>query len=151
MELANCLVAIGGDRGYTVPKYNVSAAEIAVLCQIHGVDAVFDVEPTGSQDRNSRSELERLLRIYPAKDDDNNQIVRQVYPGVAPVLHQELADLGLPDESFKALTRVTVERAVPKKTLKKAVEKPAPITDTAQVSGSDDVSSIFDDEEDVMN
>ena len=144
MELANCLLALGGDRGNTVPKHNVTPAEIAVMCHIHGVDAVFDIEPLDSQaERSNSQELERLLLLYPAKVEDGSPVVRAVYPGRSPVLHTELVDLGLPEEAFR-----TIERAAPtaKKTAKKTAkaEKPAPVGETAPLAN--DATHLFDDE-----
>lgn len=115
MELSNVLLALGGDRNNTVPKERVTPAEIAVLAAIHGNDAVFDIEPLGETVSISfRDERERLLRTYPAKNEDNKLIVLEVYPGVAPVLHTDIASLGLDESLFKP-----VEHAKP------ATEKPA--------------------------
>lgn len=149
MELANCLVALNGDRGNTVPKYEVTPAEIAVLCAIHGLDAVFDIEPTGGDvKRSTRDELERLLRLYPAKDEDNNLVVRKVYAGASPVMHQTIEDLGLPEESFKTLERVTAKASPKKAKAKPAAEKPAPVAEVARIDN--DATALFeDDAEDV--
>lgn len=152
MELANIMLKLGGDDANTVPKYGVTAAEIAVLCAVHGSDAVFDIEPTAETVRRSaREERDRLLALYPAKDQDNNDIVLSVYPGMTPMLHTELADLGLDESLFKATKRA--EPAAPKKIKPvKAAEKPAPISEIAPASN--DATHLFDDEpetSDVMN
>jgi hypothetical protein len=141
MELANILLALGGDRGNTVPKFNVTPAEIAVLCAIHGSDSVFDIKPTGETlERSNRDERERLLETYPALDQDKRSIVLSVYPGSSPILHTELADLGLDETLFKAETHVTPKPATKKKPAK--VEKPAPISDIVPEPAGE---SIFDD------
>ena len=44
MRLYNCLLALAGDTGNTVPKANITAAEIALLQAIHGSDAVTDID-----------------------------------------------------------------------------------------------------------
>lgn len=145
MELANVTLALSGDRGNTVPKYNVTPAEIAVLCHIHGGDAVFDIEPTGkSVERSFREEVLRLVELYPGPQHDRAQKVHAVYPGSNPVLHTEIADLGLPEELFLALKRAEPVKAKPKIAPPKA--KPAPIA--AEVTG--DVGSLFDEDADVM-
>jgi hypothetical protein len=146
------MLKLGGDDANTVPKYGVTAAEIAVLCAVHGSDAVFDIEPTTETVRRSaREERDRLLALYPAKDQDNNDIVLSVYPGMTPMLHTELADLGLDESLFKATQRA--EPAAPKKIKPpKAAAKPAPITENA--AASNDATHLFDDEpetDDVMN
>ena len=40
MQTANVLLALGGKRGESVPKYGVTPAEVVVLQQLHGQDAV---------------------------------------------------------------------------------------------------------------
>ncbi len=114
MKLANIMLAIGGGRDNTLPKYEVTAAEIAVLQAIHGEDAVFDVDPTTKDAMNdygrlrtNREELIRLKAIYGrAKDGQGNAIVEGLYPGSAARVFEDFDELGLPDDYFKALGRV---------------------------------------------
>lgn len=146
MELANVMLALSGDRANTVPKYAVTPAEIAVLCAIHGTDAVFDIEPAGTLDtpRSAREERDRLVALYPAKDEDNREIVLVVYPGVSPIVHTELADLGLDESLFKAVQHA--EPAEPKKIKPPKAAKPAPVAEI--VPASNDATHLFDDEPD---
>lgn len=144
MELANILLALGGDRNNTVPKYRVTPAEIAVLSAIHGTDAVFDIVPLNETETISfRDERERLMRSYPAKNEDNNSIVLQVYPGTAPVLHTTLESLGLNESLFKPTEHA---KPAPAKAPKKAakVEQPEPISKIVKDPTSAD--HLFDDE-----
>lgn len=114
MKLANIMLAIGGGRDNTVPKYGVTAGEIAVLRAIHGEDAVFDVEPTDKDAlnendgiRTNRQELARLKGIYgKASDSNNSPIVEQLYPGAAARVFEAFDELDLPDDYFKATGRV---------------------------------------------
>lgn len=118
MEIANVIVSLGGDGGNTVPKFGVTAAEIAVLRAIHGEDAVHDIEPIGDKRVNNREELSRLKLIYGgAKDGNQNAFVDLLYPGIAARIFETLEELDLPEEFFKAETRVRA----PKKTLTPAV------------------------------
>jgi hypothetical protein len=143
MQLANCLLAIGGQRGNSVPKYRVTPAEIAVLMAIHGVDAVYDITPLDEEiERSSRDEKARLFEKYPAKDDDGRIVVEAVYPGNAPVVHQDIEDLGLPEELFATTERVS---AKPKAKKAKGAAKPKPAVETAKVQNSAD--DLFDDED----
>lgn len=108
MELANCLIAIAGDRGNTVPKYSVTAAEIAVLRAVHGDQAVFDIVPVGKDDSiNNGAEYARLRETYRARDEDGQPIILSVYPSPYTPLHRSLADLGLGDDAFAAKERFT--------------------------------------------
>lgn len=103
MQIANVLVALGGDRGNSVPRYGVTAAEIALLRAIHGDDAVFDVEPVGDAPIHPASERERLRAVYPAKDEDGNRIFERIYPGSAARVHESLDELGLDQSYFKPI------------------------------------------------
>jgi hypothetical protein len=144
MQTANVLLALGGQRGNSVPKYGITAAEIAVLMAIHGVDAVYDITPLEAEvDRSSRDEKARLFELYPARDEDGKFVVEAVYPGNAPVVHQDLTDLGLPEELFATTERV---RATPKaKKPVKTAQKPRPAVETAKIENNAD--ALFDDEE----
>lgn len=114
MKLANIMLAIGGGRDNTIPKYNVTAGEIAVLRAIHGEDAVFDVEPTNADalnenggPRTNRQELARLKAVY-AKASDSNGVpfVESLYPGMAARVFEDFDELELPEDFFKATGRV---------------------------------------------
>lgn len=145
MQLANVLLALGGQRGNSVPKRHVTAAEIAVLMAIHGVDAVYDITPLEDEiERSSREEKARLFEKYPARDEDGRFVVEVVYPGNAPVVHQDIVDLGLPEELFATTQRVTAKPKAKKAAAKKS-EKPRPATETAKVDNSAD--ALFDDED----
>lgn len=100
-ELANCLVALGGDQGNTVPKYRVTAAEIAVLQAIHGGEAVIEIVPLGKIPGNHRAERQRLLDTYIAKDSDNRSIVDRMFPGAAARVFESLRELQLTANQFK--------------------------------------------------
>ena len=135
MQTANIMLAIGGDRGNTVPKYAISVAEIMLLRAIHGEDAVFDVEPldTPAMDEgmavSNRAELNRLRRIYDAKDADGNRVVDQVYPGAAARVFETLDEIDLPEDYFKATERtapIKVAPAAKPRAKAKAVAEPAP-------------------------
>lgn len=114
MKLANIMLAIGGGRDNTLPKYNVTAGEIAVLRAIHGEDAVFDVEPTSKDalnenggPRTNRQELSRLKMIYGKASDGNGvPLVEGLYPGAAARVFEDFEELDLPDDYFKATGRV---------------------------------------------
>lgn len=151
MELANCILALGGDTQNTVPKFAVTPAEVALLLAIHGDQSISEIEVVGEIDRRNIEEADRLLAQYPAKDESGNLILQQVYPGRQPILHQTFADLQLPDHFFAVTQRaVPVEEAAPvKKGKAKAAEpKPEPLN----IKSSNDATDLFDEEDDaVMN
>jgi hypothetical protein len=103
MELANYLVAIGGDRGHTAPKYASTPAEAAVLMRIHGDDAVFDIKIIGADTRTSRTERERLMHTYMGSinPETRKPIVEELFPGIGVKLVDTFADLGLGADAFK--------------------------------------------------
>ncbi|MBI2240296.1 MAG: hypothetical protein HYU59_05770 [Magnetospirillum gryphiswaldense] len=107
MQTANIILALGGDVGNTIPKYNVTTAEIALLQAIHGEDAVTDVEPVGGISVTNRAERERLREIYGrATDGNGNKIIELVYPGAAARVFERLDELSLVPEQFKTVARV---------------------------------------------
>ena len=119
MQTANALLALAGDRGNTVPKYNVTPAEVAVLRVIHGEEAVFDIEPQKDIDRASRAELTRLNEVYGrARVDDTagNKVsaVGMIFPGAAARVFEDFDELELPDEFFKATERAKPAPSAPK-------------------------------------
>ncbi len=152
MELANIMLALGGDKNNTVPKYGVTPAEIAVLAAVHGADAVFDVVPLEETVEISfRDERERLLRLYPAKNEDNELIVLKVYPGVSPILHTDIASRGLEETLFKATDHAKpVEKpAKPAKAAKaaKATKAPAPPPVAEIVKDKNSADHLFEDDD----
>ncbi len=75
MKLYNCKVRLHGDVRDECRKRDVTAGEIRILQQIHGDDAVIEIQPTGaeamsalpSNDGGFRAEAEerdRLERLY---------------------------------------------------------------------------------------
>jgi hypothetical protein len=119
MDFVNCLVALGGDRGNSVPKTRVTAAEIAVLQAIHGEDAVFEIEYIGDEDAlelpkiSRRAELERLKNRYAARNEDNLLIVEKVYPGDAARIFERLDDLNLDSSLMKSAPSKEIDDTPP--------------------------------------
>ena len=121
MQLVNCVVALGGDQGMTVPKFGITVAEVAVLRAIHGPDAIIDVELAGETDISNRDERKRLLTNYLARDEDGKSIAENLFPGVGAKVPEFLEDLDLPEEVMKPVERASMTTPAPKRG--KAAEK----------------------------
>lgn len=140
MQIANVMVALGGDKGTLVPKTKVTVSEIAVLRAIHGNDAVTDIEPCGDIERNDRAEIVRLNELYGrARGGDGNvEIVKNLFPGVAARAYHALDELvsedgqPLPEEFFKPIAHAKAELAKPAKTGKAPKLEPAEPVDDEQ-------------------
>lgn len=133
MEIANVMVALSGDRGYTVPRYRVTPSEIAVLIAIHGEGAVFDIEPCGEVERTSRAEIERLAQDYSTARTGNDEfVVKQLFPGLGSPAIMTLEELGLPEDLYKALERVKPVAKPVAKAKGKAKADPAPAPEPAE-------------------
>lgn len=93
MQVCNCTVAIAGEAGMSVAKSRVTVPELMILREIHGADAVRNIEVTADEEVSSIEERERLASIYkkPAS------IVRDVLGASGP-LPKTLADAGIDDE-----------------------------------------------------
>lgn len=110
MQTANILLSLGGDHGNTVMKFQVTAAEIAVLRAIHGDESVREVEPVGHVKRGHRQERERLVAIYGrAKDPEQKPIVEGLFPGVAARVFETLDELDLDESFYKATGRLSAQ------------------------------------------
>ncbi|SEG64946.1 hypothetical protein [Bosea lathyri] len=125
MQTANIMLALGGDVGNTIPKYGVTAAEVALLRAVHGDEAVFDVEPTGEIERSNRAELGRLNLEYAGSRlvGTDTRAVSALFPGAAARVYESFDELELDESFFKAKTRVTANSAV--EPVPSAQEKPA--------------------------
>lgn len=112
MQIANCLLSLGGDHGNQIMKFHVTAAEIAVLRAIHGEESVSEVEPMGAVKRSHRDERGRLLAIYgAAKTAEQKPIVEGLYPGIAARVFEDLSELDLDPSFFKATGRMVAPEA----------------------------------------
>jgi hypothetical protein len=126
MQTAHVLVHLAGDSGNTVPKRDVTAAEIAVLRAIHGAESVQEVAPAGDIDRPNREELSRLRQIY-GKARREDCPVESLFPGAAARVFEDLAELELPEPFYKAVTRAEAPAPTARKTpaRKGSTAKPA--------------------------
>ena len=105
MQVLNCLLALGGDTGNTVPKYGVTPAEIAVLCEIHGAGAVLEIEVVDEVRRSHREEVARLEQRYARTMPDGTRFseeVRRLFPGASARVFEDIGEMELPDDVFKA-------------------------------------------------
>ena len=125
MQTANIMLALGGSMGNTVQKFGVTPSEIAVLREIHGEAAVFDIDPQEDVERNSREERSRLHEVY-GKPPGSRELsaVDVLFPGVASRLFETLDELEIDQSFFKA-----TERARPKAATK---AKPSPEPDEVE-------------------
>lgn len=89
MQRCNVTVRLAGDVGNTVPKTNVSVAEIAVLRAIHGDESVVDVKATHNDKTPHRDERDRLSVIY------GRPIVDKIFPGTFAKLPVSLREIDL--------------------------------------------------------
>lgn len=87
MQRCNVTVRLAGDVGNTVPKTNVTVAEIVVLRSVHGDDAVVDIKPTHNCKTPHREERDRLCIIY------GRPRVDKIFPGVFAKLPVSLKDI----------------------------------------------------------
>ncbi|WP_035693630.1 hypothetical protein, partial [Bradyrhizobium liaoningense] len=145
MQRANCLVSLGGDHGNTVPKWLCTAAEIAVLREIHGDDAVNEIEPVDEIKRSHRDERGRLLAIYGgAKYPDQKPIVESMFPGVAARVFETLGELDLDESFFKATGRLKAKPAAEPVEAEAADDAPAFDADVVE-GDEDDEEGVGDD------
>lgn len=112
MQTATILLALGGNQGNTVPKYDVTPSEVAVLQGIHGAEAVTDIHPNADEiDISDRAERSRLLERYGKFQNVDGTMkdtspVSVLFPGVASRMFQSFDELDIDESYYKAETRV---------------------------------------------
>lgn len=74
MKLYSCKLRLAGATTNEIYKPDVTAAEIEVLRELHGVDAVVGIEETGESKIGSAEERARLRRIYANPESLNTQM-----------------------------------------------------------------------------
>lgn len=128
MQLATVTLAIAGDRGTTVTKYDVTPSEVAVLRFLHGDDAVTDIELTGETKRKHAEERDRLAELYGRQIGERRVAVavNALFPGAAARLFDTFSELDLPDEFYKAETRKLPTAEKPKRGKKAEAQAEAP-------------------------
>lgn len=135
MQVANITLALGGDHGQTIQKFNVTPSEVAVLRLLHGSDAVSDVVVVGDVTRTHRSERERLVIAYGRglEGEIRCPAVDALFPGLAARMFESFDELGedfgdeTPEDEVFTPAPVPVELPKPaKKGRKKAVEPEEP-------------------------
>lgn len=127
MQKCSVVVRLNGSLLNTVPKVNVTPAEILILQHLHGGDAVVDIRPT-EFDKKVRQEQEydRLSRAYdrPAGGfadapgaDDEKSIMQKLFPGALKRLPLTLEEIGID------VTGGADPEPAPKRTRKPSPEK----------------------------
>jgi hypothetical protein len=89
MQYGECLVSMGDSGLHVAKKYNVTPAEVVMLRQIHGPEAVTDVQPRGSDRRPLAEEVDRLRKCYGAR------AFLATFPGASPILPSSFSDVGI--------------------------------------------------------
>lgn len=149
MELANCMVALGGDTGQMVPKYHVSPSEVAVLRFIHGDDAVSEIQVVATVDRSGPADRARLHQVYGRYDGNGymSPAVNTLFPGVAARLYErfdELPNVGIEDDDLPVQEIVTpIEEIIPLEKPKAArARKKAASAEEAPATAADETPEV---------
>lgn len=100
MQICSCTVRIGGSPVHTVQKDDVTPAEILVLQQIHGTDAVIEIKPLRMDKRSHPAEWDRLCERYGAAPEGlmnagNGDLLEKMFPGAQKNLPIDLKDIGM--------------------------------------------------------
>lgn len=148
METANIMLALGGNKNNTVPKFFVTPSEIAVLREIHGNESVTDIEPTGSVQRSNNAERERLAAVYGAHDGEKfvSRAVNRLFPGAAARVFERIDDLSLDESFFKPTARAKVPNRSAPIIAPSVPDDPAPEDPQDGDDEIEDMPSVEDDE-----
>ena len=128
MQTATIMLALGGDQGNTIIKFGVTPAEVAVLREIHGEAAVFDVSPDEEEiERSSREERARLAMDY-GKPPGSREMsaVDVLFPGIGARMFETFDELELDESFYKATGR---EKPKPKAKKARAEVEPEELSE----------------------
>lgn len=135
MQIATCMVRLGGLVTNTVFKAEVTPAEVLVLQAIHGQDGVVDVIHTGEVSRSQLDEWDRLTKLYdrsggPATPDGTGDasICSQLFPGAVKRLPETFKEVGLEDVEMPSPAKQAKGRQAKR-------PKPAPEVAAADTDG----------------
>jgi hypothetical protein len=100
MQICTCEVRLNDSAGHTVPKTEVTPAEILILQAIHGASAVVNIRPTKQDRRGNAEEWDRLHSAYGRAPDGlmdagNGTLLAKLFPGAMPKLPVTLKDIGM--------------------------------------------------------
>lgn len=138
MQLCNIQLRLGGSLLHTVPKTDVTPAEILVLRALHGEDAVTSVRPTKfDKTRRHEAEFERLSTLYDraasasAPGEEAKSVMGTLFPGAMKKLPVHLKDIGLgyllSPSSVAAAAREDADQAALDAARKGALEAAVPV------------------------
>jgi hypothetical protein len=88
LEVCNATVRLAGSVAHTVPKVGLTVPEVVVLRALHASDAVVDIVPTHTIERDAREEKNRLAGIYGDKQ------IEAIFPGYAPEMPKTFKAIG---------------------------------------------------------
>lgn len=141
MQVANIMLALGGDPGQVIPKFSVTPSEVAVLRVIHGADAVSEIEVVGAVNRAHRVERDRLVEAYGRgiNGEIRAPAVDALFPGVAARLFETFDEIDGSDEDGVEHEEVFTPAPVVAKPKKGGRPKKAaaPASDAASAPESD--------------
>lgn len=126
MQLVHCTVNLAGDPRKQVRRVHVSVPEVQLLREIHGNDAVIELNYAGA--REGVDELENLKRFYGGKPEIA-AMIDKLFPGSRPNLPLMLSDIGFGD--------IATDEIVEAFNKKKAAEAKAASTKKAKVSAAE--------------
>lgn len=103
MQLCDLTLRHGGSLLSSVPKTNVTPAEILILQALHGSDACVDIRPTKFDKKKVQSqEWERLSYDYDRASgmvstpgEESTSVMRRLFPGAMHKLPTTLKEIGL--------------------------------------------------------
>lgn len=102
MKLYTCKLRLAGATTNEILKSDITAAEVEVLRELHGVDAVVDIKASGDTDRSSQEERARLRREYANPESLNTQMAAKRATMLRNLFGHER--LPLPDEVLDPVT-----------------------------------------------
>lgn len=142
MQTYTAEICIGGLITNTVVRKDLTAAEIVILRDIHGSDAVRGIKLEADIKRPYQTEYDRLMARYGRKK------LEKSFPGARPVLPEKLADVGILFDKKGSALNETIAKGPNNKDRQTLREKELADKSVEKTKGAKADLGLDDDDED---
>lgn len=82
MQLVHCNLLLNQDRNFSIPKTDVSVAEVVLLRLIHGPDSVIDITPSRMTTTSLPEARAALLAAYGDANKDRAKLIDAMFANI---------------------------------------------------------------------
>ena len=92
MELARVEIRLSGSLANTVVRHNVTPPELLLLRELHGDEAIANIEYTGKAQKLHHEVLDSMHTFY--NTENGKRAMEKIFPGASPKLPTTFREIG---------------------------------------------------------